>query len=260
MRVLDLFSGIGGFSLGLERAGMQTVAFCESEPFARKVLAKHWPEIPIYDDVRSLTAERLVCDGVSAEIICGGFPCQGISTAGQHKGLGDDRSGLWSEFARLIGEVRPRYAIVENVGTLTRNGLGRVLGDLAEIGFDAEWDRIPASAVGAPHRRDRTWIVAYPQGAGGRPISCGVGEGTDAWLRSQESEGHFFGWSGEFARLLVGRGANRRGTPWEVEPRLERMANGVPDQMDRTRVTGLAVVPQVVELIGRAIVCAEGLN
>jgi DNA (cytosine-5)-methyltransferase 1 len=257
MNVIDLFSGIGGFSVGLERAGMRTIAFCEIDPFARAVLKKHWPHTPIYHDVRNLHAADFA---EPIDVICGGFPCQGISTAGQHKGLADERSGLWSEFARLIGELRPRYAIVENVGSLTRNGLGRVLGDLAEIGFDAEWDRVPACAVGARHRRDRTWIVAYPEGSGGRPLSCGVGEGTDAWLRSQESQGHFFGWSGEFARLLVGRGTNRRGTPWEVEPSVARLADGVRHQLDRNRVTGLAVVPQVVELIGRAIMKASALS
>ena len=254
MRVLDLFSGIGGFSLGLERAGMQTVAFCESDPFARSVLRKHWPAVQIFEDVRALHAEDIACP---IDVVCGGFPCQGISTAGQHKGLTDERSGLWREFARLIGEIRPSYAIVENVGALTRNGLGRVLGDLAEIGFDADWDRVPASAIGAPHRRDRIWIVAYPEGAGGRAHAGGVGKSADAWIRGAESQGHFGGWSSEFARLLVSRSADRRGTPWEVEPGVARMVDGVPYRLDRTRVTGLAVVPQIPELIGRAILAAS---
>ncbi len=128
LRVLDLFSGIGGFSLGLERTGgFKTVAFCEIESFPRKVLAKHWPEVPIYEDVRQLTVERLATDGISVDVICGGFPCQDISVAGKGAGLAGERSGLWSEFARLIGEIRPRYAIVENVAALLSRGLGDVL-------------------------------------------------------------------------------------------------------------------------------------
>src|SRR5512139_1947664 len=177
MRVLDLFSGIGGFSLGLERAGMRTVAFCEIEPFCRAVLRKHWPDIPIYEDVRSLTAERLAADGISVDVICGGFPCQDISVAGKGAGIEGGRSGLWSEYARIIGELRPRYVIVENVAALLGRGLDRVLGDLAEIGYDAEWHCIPASYVGAPHRRDRVWIVAYPQCAERRAV--GEARGTD---------------------------------------------------------------------------------
>ena len=170
LRVLDLFAGIGGFSLGLERAGgFETVAFCEIEPFPRKVLAKHWPKVPQYEDVRELTGDRLAADGIAVDVITGGFPCQDISTAGKQAGISDGtRSGLWSEIARLVGEIRPRYVIVENVAALLsgpseqRGGwFGRVLGDLAALRYDAEWHCIPASAVGAHHRRDRIWIVAY---------------------------------------------------------------------------------------------------
>ena len=158
LTVLDLFSGIGGFSLGLERTGgFRTVAFCEIDPYCRKVLNKHWPEVPCYDDIREL---RLPTE--FADVVCGGFPCQDISTAGKGAGITGERSGLWVEMCRVIGEVRPRYAIVENVSALLGRGLGTVLGDLAQIGYDAEWHCIPASAVGAPHRRDRIWIVAYP--------------------------------------------------------------------------------------------------
>ena len=170
MKVLDLFSGIGGFSLGLERAGMETVAFCEIEPFPRAVLKKHWPEVLCYEDVRTLTAARLAADGINEiDVICGGFPCQDLSLAGRMVGMDGTRSGLWSEIARLIGELRPRYAIMENVANLLsgpagRSGewFGRVLGDLASLGYDAEWHCIPAGNLGAPHERDRVWIVAYP--------------------------------------------------------------------------------------------------
>ena len=164
MKLLDLFSGIGGFSLGLERAGFRTVAFCEVAPACRHLLAHHWPGVPCYDDVRTLTAERLMADGIEVEAICGGFPCQDISYAGKGAGIRGERSGLWSEYARLIGEIRPRLVFVENVAALLGRGMGVVLGDLAALGYDAWWDCIPAAAVGAPHRRDRLWLVAYPGG------------------------------------------------------------------------------------------------
>ena len=159
MKILDLFSGIGGFSLGLERAGMTTVAFCEIDAKARLVLKKHWPDVPVFEDITTLTKADIHDE---IDIIAGGFPCQDISLAGKGAGLAGARSGLWSEFHRLIAEIRPRYAIIENVSALRNRGLDTVLRSLAEIGYDAEWHCIPASAVGAPHKRDRIWIVAYP--------------------------------------------------------------------------------------------------
>lgn len=166
-RLLDLFSGIGGFSLGLERSGnFETVAFCEIEPFCRSVLKKHWTGVPIYEDVTQLSGDRLKSDGITVDAICGGFPCQDISTAGKGAGLEGERSGLWFQFHRLIKETRPEVAIIENVSALRSRGLDRVLRSLSEIGYDAEWHCIPASAVGAPHRRDRVWIVAYPNDDG----------------------------------------------------------------------------------------------
>jgi DNA (cytosine-5)-methyltransferase 1 len=168
LKVLDLFSGIGGFSLGLERTGgFETVAFCEIEDYPRRVLAKHWPGVPCYHDVRELTADTLRRDGITVDVICGGFPCQDLSGAGKQAGMEGTRSGLWSEIARLAGELRPRFLIVENVAALLSGPteqpggwFGLVLGDLAALGYDAEWHCIPASAIGAPHRRDRIWIIA----------------------------------------------------------------------------------------------------
>ena len=176
-QTLDLFSGVGGFSLGLERCssrsgtgGFKTVAFCEIEEFPRRVLKKHWPDVPIYKDVRELNAQRLADDGIIPDIITGGFPCQDISVAGKQGGIEAERSGLWDELCRLIGDIRPRFAIVENVSNLLagpseqRGGwFGKVLGDLAEIGFDAEWEVISAKDVGCPHLRERVWIVANSQ-------------------------------------------------------------------------------------------------
>ena len=162
MKVLDLFSGIGGFSLGLEAAGMTTVAFCEREPFCQAVLKKHWPDIPCHDDVTTLDGKQY---NGTIDVIAGGFPCQDISLAGKGAGLAGERSGLWFEYLRIIKEVQPRYVIIENVSALRSRGLEEVLRSLNEIGYDAEWHCITASAVGAPHRRDRIWIVAHARSA-----------------------------------------------------------------------------------------------
>jgi len=248
LKVLDLFSGIGGFSLGLERTGgFETVAFCEIEPFPRKVLAKHWPEVPCYEDVTKLTGDILKRDGISVDVITGGFPCQDISTAGKQVGIGEGtRSGLWSEIVRLIGELSPSYVIVENVRNLLsgpsdkRGGwFGRVLSDLAECGYDAEWENIPAATVGAPHRRERVWIVAYPQCTRRkRPVT-----------NHSISSGAFTTFAIPFDGSIAGwcRMAERRATLRDgdgVSLKLER---------DRIKAAGNAVVPQIPELIGKAI-------
>ena len=136
MNVLDLFSGIGGFSLGLERAGMRTIAFCEVDPVCRQVLRKHWPVVPIFEDVKTLSAKDI---HETIDIICGGFPCQDISVAGLGAGLAGERSGLWYEFHRLIKEARPKYVIIENVAALRARGLDEVLRCLSALGYDAEW-------------------------------------------------------------------------------------------------------------------------
>jgi DNA (cytosine-5)-methyltransferase 1 len=332
LTVLDLFSGIGGFSLGLERAGMKTIQFVEIDPFCRKVLKKHWPEVPQHDDIKTYTGTPGFAD-----VICGGFPCQDLSYAGKGEGIEGARSGLWKEYARLIGEVRPRFVIVENVSALLGRGLGVVLGALAALGYDAEWHCIPASAVGAPHRRDRVWILAHRnsnrlmggesrskghQGeAQSQPLNGGQvanargerfgepGEGefqqqgrTKAICTSEDvanatslrRDGHSEksgsdGASSEEGRVreptgtredvsdasslrcdtrgaeqpLSGSGAHGasqlviRGLPegsaWGPEPELGRVAYGVPDRVDRLKSLGNAVVPQIPELIGRAI-------
>jgi DNA (cytosine-5)-methyltransferase 1 len=258
-RLLDLFSGIGGFSLGLERTGgFRTVAFCEIDPFCRRVLAKNWPEVRCYDDVRELDADRLASDGIAVDVICGGFPCQDISVAGRGAGMDATRSGLWSEIARLSGELRPRYVIVENVAALLGRGLDKVLGDLASIGYDAEWHCIPASALGAPHRRDRIWLVAYPNGerklqpqgcvSGIRGWSGNRGEAV-AYPEHGGRQGWYVSW---------GRAATIAPCGWWVaEPEVGRVAARVPKRVDRLRSLGNAVVPQIPEMIGRAILCAE---
>jgi len=235
LKSLDLFAGIGGFTLGFERAGIQTVAHCEIEPYPRKVLAERWPDVVSYDDVRTLTAARIHADGLAPNLICGGFPCQDLSVSGRLAGMDGTRSGLWSEIARLIGELRPHYAVMENVANLLSGPASdpggwfrRVLGDLAALGYDAEWHGIPAGNLGAPHERDRVWIVAYPH--------------------SPQREG------GSLSRRIHQEYTDaRRRSWWEDQPAIQRTANGVPAQSHRLKALGNAVVPQIPELIGRAI-------
>jgi DNA (cytosine-5)-methyltransferase 1 len=260
LNVLDLFSGIGGFSLGLERTGgFKTVAFCEIDPFCSRVLKKHWPEVPCYHDVRQITAEQLAADGIAVDVICGGFPCQDLSFAGKGAGLEGERSGLWSEIARLSGELRPRYIIVENVAAILNRGIDRVLGDLAALGFSSVWHCIPASAVGAPHRRDRFWLVAYPSndriGWGQQQPESSQSQRDVANSISSRYQGsrqpQTQGW-GQFAADYLARDWK-----WPPEPDVCRMVNGIPHWSHRIRALGNAVVPQVVTVIGNAILAAE---
>ena len=235
MRFGSLFAGIGGFDLGLERAGMECAWQVEIDPWAQKVLAKHWPDVRRYGDICEVNYPEPV------EVLCGGFPCQDISGAGKGAGITGSRSGLWKEYKRIIREVGPRWVIIENVSILRSRGLVTVLQDLSEIGYDAEWHCVPASYVGAPHRRDRIWIVAYPNQQGLE------GSGPQRILQGrQTTTGH------------TGQGsAGGQTTHWAVEPNVGRVANGVPKRVDRLRGLGNAVVPQVVEFIGNQIMRAN---
>lgn len=248
-RVLSLFAGIGGFDLGLERTGgFKTVAFCEIDPFCRRVLAKHWPGVPCYEDVRELTAEQLAADGVTVDVICGGFPCQDASIGqtqwGKRVGIAGERTGLWTHYARLIGELRPMGALLENVPGLLSAGFGHVLGDLAALGYDAEWRCIPASKARLPHRRDRLWVAAYPSGSG----------------LSRSVEGQSLLESAEAALPIHGYQA--AGSWRALDSRIDglRDCHGFSVSMDRHRIKALgnAVIPQIPELIGRAILAGEG--
>jgi len=154
----SLFAGIGGFDLGLEAAGMVCKWQVEIDPFAVAVLEKNWPTIERWRDIRDFNPNK----STSVDVICGGFPCQDISLAGSGEGLDGKRSGLWSEYFRVVSKLRPKYVIVENVSALLRRGIDRVLGDLASIGYGAEWQTFLASDFGLPHRRERVFIVAYP--------------------------------------------------------------------------------------------------
>ena len=295
MRVLDLFAGIGGFTLGLERAGFETVAFCEIEPYAQKVLRKNWPEIPIYDDVRTITADRLISDGIGVDVITGGFPCQDISVAGNQAGIEGERSGLWTECARLIGELRPRYAIFENVTNLLNGERGawfkQVLWDISTLGYDAEWHCIPASELGAHHHRDRVWIICYPRGEvllentrhGSRWDAKGFVGGQDAQTERQSNtntasrsgkdvadtlyerlQRRIHRWKNEerqdksgYLRCGSSTHGQSRQSSWDIEPDVGRVANGVSARSHRLKCLGNAVVPPIPELIGRAIKEAE---
>ena len=242
------------FSLGLERTGgFETVAFCEIEPYPRAVLKKHWPKVPQYEDVRTLTADTLARDGIAVDVICGGFPCQDLSTAGKRAGMEEGtRSGLWSEISRLVGDIRPRFVIVENVAALLSGPsvypgkwFGIVLGDLAKLGYDAEWENIPAAAVGAPHRRERVWLIAYsPQIGNAGGILRGYGqEGYEEWETG--------------ASLLP---AYYDGMGAAADSYSVRKGDGFSDFMGELNGYGNAVVPQIPELIGRAIIEAERAN
>jgi len=253
LKVLDLFSGIGGFSLGLERAGMQTVAFCEIEEFPRKVLKKHWPHVPIYTDVRELTKERLDEDGITVDVICGGFPCTDISLAappveGYCRGMGIDgeRSGLWAECKRLLGEIRPKFAIFENVTNLLNGERGdwfkRVLWDISSVGYDAEWHCISNAHVGLPSVRDRIWIIAYPDKAGFQGLF------QPNTIAIQELNVERFPFNG-FNRY------NNMGV--SCIPEDIRMDDGLPNRSHRAKALGNTLTPKIPEIIGKAIIASE---
>ena len=185
--MLDLFSGIGGFSLAAEWVWgdeLEIVGFCENEPYPQKVLKKNFPGVPIYKDIKELDGEAFK----DIDLITGGFPCQDISVAGKGAGIEGARSGLWSEMHRLISHIRPRYVIIENVPMLTVRGGTRVISDLAEAGYDAEWQIVGADDVGAWHRRKRIWIVAYPECVG-RSTGAKV-NGKSENKKSSDQSGH----------------------------------------------------------------------
>lgn len=266
LRLLDLFSGIGGFSLGFERTGsFRTVAFCEIDPFCHTVLRKHWPDVPIITDVRG-------AEFPGADVIVGGFPCQDISLAGRRAGVAGARSGLYREMVRALRLVRPAIAVMENVAALLIFGMGRVLGDLAEDGYDAEWDCISASDVGAPHGRDRVWITLADAYKFLGPIGRCAAVGWWLWgSREVEASRNADGaWQLQPPRLL---GNIRRRIDNAIGPRtwwsrdwkaefeaFRRMDDGLPDGLfSRSQNTsgikalGNTVLPQITEIIGAAI-------
>lgn len=264
LRVLDLFSGIGGFSLGLERTGgFETVAFCEYAEFPRAILARHWPDVPCFPDVRDLKGSDI--DG-TIDVICGGYPCQPFSTAGERRGKDDDRH-LWPEFSRLVAELRPSWVIGENVAGHISMGLDDVLSDLEGQGYACRPFVIPACAVGAPHRRDRVWTVGYSNHESQPACSKhdeapvlpkhGYGNAADADSQRQPQSGEpIIGvcrQAQEIGQANLTFDAMGRG----IKPTIRRGDYGFSGRMDRLAALGNAVVPQIPELIGRAILEAS---
>jgi DNA (cytosine-5)-methyltransferase 1 len=305
LTVGSLFSGIGGFDLGLERAGMKVIWHSEIDQFACKVLKKHWPDVPNLGDITKVDWTNIE----RPDVICGGYPCQPFSTAGKRGGTTDPRH-LWPAMFNAICNLRPKYALMENVRGHLSMGFDQVLGDLASIGFNAEWQVIPAAAVGAPHKRDRVFIVAYPNDAGmgtqrrkvqrkkssgeqkrevvaqyvfsrrgaemadtnsRRQQKCNaqigvvsvVGEGSQREFVA-DTDGKFVGQYGSSSDVAnksqqwhdqrERQKTNDFGQWWKVEPSVGRVANGVPDRVDRLKGLGNAIVPQVAELVGALVV------
>jgi len=295
LTVGSLFSGIGGLDLGLERAGMRVTWQSEIDTYACKVLAKHWPEVPNHGNIKEINWRRVE----PVDVICGGYPCQPFSTAGKRRGEEDPRH-LWPWVREAISQLRPRYAILENVrGHLSLGGT-TVLGEIAALGYDAEWRVVSAASVGANHRRDRVIIVAYPQsecgdGINNHPRDCKQSESaTESGNCSGSSDVANSDNSGNRTpRCCVdGNGQSRASMAdtynsrrlhtrtqifstetrqqaltelaisswWTTEPDVGRVANGIPNRVDRLRGLGNAVVPQVAEVIGRLVVAHAQQN
>lgn len=271
LTVGSLFSGIGGIDLGLERTGMTVLWQSEIEPYACRVLKKHWPTVPNLGDIRTIEWETVPY----VDVIAGGYPCQPFSLLGDRRGADDPRH-LWPCFADAIRRVRPRYALLENVASHLTLGFGAVLADLAALGYDAEWDCVPAASVGAPHLRDRVFVIASRRDdphtdRNGEPRLAEHGE--MEWLlpwespmadphckrcqreqdpnpRRQDSDGQ--GLSDHCSYSRPGRWASSAG--------VRRVAHGIPHRLDRLRALGNAVVPQVAEHLGHLLLDRAGVN
>ena len=291
MKICSLFSGIGGLELGLEAAGVgETLWQVEQDAFCRSVLARHWPDARRFEDVRTVRAE----DISGAELICGGFPCQDISVAGNGAGLAGERSGLWREFARLIRAVLPRFVVIENVPALAGRGLGAVLGHLAESGYDAEWDVIGAAAVGACHRRDRMFIIAWLRDApnpDGQRIRQLAEREAGRWLDVQGGRQTRAGKNGAAGNAPDSNGGRCKGerepqhkdeqgalraelnglvpagrwaragfefNPWQALGSVRPVDDGISGRVAMLRALGNAVVPQVAYQVGLRIQQLKG--
>lgn len=223
MNVLDLFSGIGGFSLGLERAGMRTVAFCEINDFCRRVLTKHWPDVPCYHDVRELGALPAV------DLVCGGFPCQPFSTASRGRRVAHD---FWPEMLRVVRVNRPRYVVAENV---QEAAIANAAGNLSELGYATYYRRISGTDCGADHQRNRWWAFAYPH------AESELHSAIDAEVAELPTLCKGLWGSENYARAI-------------------RVSDGLPHWMDERaaiEALGNAVIPQIPEAIGRAILATQ---
>ena len=278
MRVLDLFSGIGGFSLGLEACGMTTTAFCERDPYCQSILKKHWPKTPVHTDVRKLDGKQYQN---SIDVVAGGFPCQPFSVAGKRLGSEDDRH-LWPEMLRIIRECRPRWVIGENVSGFVKMALDDVSSDLEGEGYAVRAFVLPAVSVEARHRRDRCFIIAHREdvanphgerqlqqsgsereigrwsgdsGEEERDVAHTIGSRGETWLSGQEQgqEGH----SREFNHEGYQRPWWETGGEWPAESNVCRVVDGIPNRVDRIKSLGNAVVPQLIQAIGELVIAAD---
>lgn len=230
----SLFAGIGGFDLGFERAGLRCEWQVEIEPYCQRVLAKHWPRVIRWSDVRTFPPNDHKAWKV--DVICGGFPCQDISDAGTKTGLAGHRSGLWREMHRIICKLRPRFAVVENVAAVLDRGHEQILSDMAESGFDGEWEVLPMCAFGAPHSRERVFYVFYPHGSQLRASGPPEGQAAPTVLRECRT--------GEAGQLE---------SWWSTQPEPCSVVYGVPGVVDRLRGFGNSVSPIISERIGRRL-------
>ena len=266
----SMFAGIGGIDLGFERCGMECRWQVEIDKYANKVLEKHWPNVERWGDVRTFPPDA--SSKWKVDVVAGGFPCQDISTAGKGAGLNGEKSGLFYEIIRVARCVKPRAIVLENVAALLARGMGDVLGELAAIGFNAEWHCIPASAVGAPHIRDRVFILANAScdrcdqdAIGITKPSSKAGSATKLPQKSEipnDSNGSGERWKRCAEESLsrqqdlqrqLGRVCQDIGRQWAVEPNVGRVAHGVSRRLDRIKGLGNAVVPQVAEVVGKIL-------
>ena len=275
----SLFAGIGGLDLGFERAGLTCSWQVEIDDYATRILAKHWPSVRRWDDVQTFPPGDH--EPWRVDVIAGGFPCQDISVAGKGAGLAGERSGLFFEIVRVARLLQPRAIVLENVAALLARGMGSVLGELAAIGFDAEWHCIQAAAIGAPHIRDRVFVVAYSQrdpireqpgrgsGSNGTGAALAANDGKKQPLANTQRISNPQEVVADFHRDPIreqpGGGSGPNGTNtalaaitrndwWTTEPPVGRVADGVPFRVDRLRGLGNAIVPQVAEVVGRWVV------
>jgi DNA (cytosine-5)-methyltransferase 1 len=240
LAVGSLFAGIGGIDIGLQRSGMEISFQVEIDPFCRAVLARHWPKVERFGDIRKFSPSP---DFLKCDILAGGFPCVDISRVGRKKGFHGPESGpLWAEFHRVIRLLRPRIVVLENVSALLARGFGRVLGDLAEGGYDAEWDCLPAAAFGAPHIRDRIFVLAY------RRDGVRLALRTDADGRRHRTPEE---------TVFAGRSCFEPCCWWADQPGLSRVANGISSGVDRRKCLGNSVVTYIAWYIGRMVEAAR---
>ena len=279
LKILDLFSGLGGFSLGLERTGhFETVAFCDNDKYSNLLLQKHWKGVKIYNDVKELKGEEIIKEHGTIDIVVGGFPCQPFSIAGARKGTDDNRH-LWPEMFRIIKELKPRWVIGENVRGIVsiQNGMvfENVCTDLEGEGYEVRAFNIPAAGIGAPHKRERIWIVANSRRTlrerskfQGENANESKQENANQYQRSSStSESDVANANSQRQQEQCGTesvqkegnesqcsSSQARHTGWESEPDVGRVAHGLSGRVHRLKALGNSIVPQIVEEIGKALI------